>query len=110
MKQIKAYLQVVRRNPAAVLGAVLVAGQLAFAQNPLVGPMNKIQQLICGAVEILTGPLGAALAVGMLGLGFAGMIIGNRNSMGLIISAIAGGALLLGAKAFGTFILGQTCP
>lgn len=112
MKQIKAYLQVVRRNPQAAVVLALAAGQLALAQaaNPLVGPMNKIQQLICGAVEILTGPLGAALAVGMLGLGFAGMIIGNRNSMGLIISAIAGGALLLGAKAFGTFILGQTCP
>jgi len=119
VKQIKAYLQVVRRNPQAAVVLALAAGQLALAggggggggaANPLIAPMNKIQQLICGAVGILTGPLGAALAVGMLGLGFAGMIIGNRNSMGLIISAIAGGALLLGAKAFGTFILGQTCP
>ncbi len=110
MERIKAYLRVVRRNPQAAVVLALAAGQLALAQavNPLSGPMTRIQNIICGVVGTLSGPFGAALAIIMLGLGFAGLIIGNRNSMGLIISAIAGGALLLAAKTLGNAILGAT--
>lgn len=112
MERIKAYLQMVRRNPQAAVVLALAAGQLALAggrgTNPLAGAMNRIQNIICGVVETLTGPFGAALAIIMLGLGFAGLIIGNRNSMGLIITAIAGGALLLAAKTLGNAILGST--
>lgn len=109
----KAYLQMVRRNPQAAVALALAAGQLALAQggsatNPLAGPMTRIQNIICAVVDSLTGPFGAALAIIMLGLGFAGLIIGNRNSMGLIITAIAGGALLLAAKTLGNAILGST--
>ena len=113
MERMKAYLQMARRNPQAAVALALAAGQLALAQsgsaaNPLAGPMSRIQNIICGVVESLTGPFGAALAIIMLGLGFAGLIIGNRNSMGLIITAIAGGALLLAAKTLGNAILGST--
>lgn len=112
MERIKAYLRVVRRNPQAAVVLALAAGQLALAGgggvNPLAGPMTRIQNIICGVVGTLTGPFGAALAIIMLGLGFAGLIIGNRNSMGLIITAIAGGALLLAAKTLGNAILGAT--
>ncbi|RTH02960.1 hypothetical protein CSW50_06335 [Thermus scotoductus] len=113
MERIKAYLRVVRRNPQAAVGLAMAAGQLALAQaggtaNPLSGAMTRIQNIICGVVGTLTGPFGAALAIIMLGLGFAGLIIGNRNSMGLIITAIAGGALLLAAKTLGNAILGAT--
>jgi len=112
VERIKAYLRVVRRNPQAAVVLALAAGQLALAggggANPLTGAMNRIQNIICGVVETLTGPFGAALAIIMLGLGFAGLIIGNRNSMGLIITAIAGGALLLAAKTLGNAILGST--
>jgi len=115
VERIKAYLQVVRRNPQAAVVLALAAGQLALAQaggggtvNPLSGAMTRIQNIICGVVETLTGPFGAALAIIMLGLGFAGLIIGNRNAMGLIITAIAGGALLLAAKTLGNTILGST--
>lgn len=113
MERMKAYLQMVRRNPQAAVVLALAAGQLALAQggaanNPLAGPMGRIQGIICAVVETLTGPFGAALAIIMLGLGFAGLIIGNRNSMGLIITAIAGGALLLAAKTLGNAILGST--
>lgn len=113
MERIKAYLQVVRRNPQAAVVLALAAGQLALAggggaANPLAGPMTRIQNIICAVVNALTGPFGAALAIIMLGLGFAGLIIGNRNSMGLIITAIAGGALLLAAKTLGNAILGAT--
>lgn len=112
MERIKAYLRVVRRNPQAAVVLALAAGQLALAggggTNPLAGPMTRIQNIICAVVETLTGPFGAALAIIMLGLGFAGLIIGNRNSMGLIITAIAGGALLLAAKTLGNAILGST--
>jgi len=111
--RIKAYLQVVRQKPQAALVLALAAGQLALAggggtTNPLAGAMGRIQNIICGVVDALTGPFGAALAIIMLGLGFAGLIIGNRNSMGLIITAIAGGALLLAAKTLGNAILGAT--
>ncbi|ADW22251.1 TrbC/VirB2 family protein [Thermus scotoductus] len=113
MERIKAYLQMVRRNPQAAVVLALAAGQLALAggggtANPLSGAMTRIQNIICGVVETLTGPFGAALAIIMLGLGFAGLIIGNRNAMGLIITAIAGGALLLAAKTLGNAILGAT--
>lgn len=108
MERIKAYLRVVRRNPQAAVVLALAAGQLALAGNPLAGPMTRIQNIICAVVNALTGPFGAALAIIMLGLGFAGLIIGNRNSMGLIITAIAGGALLLAAKTLGNAILGAT--
>lgn len=113
MERIKAYLRVVRRNPQAAVVLALAAGQLALAggggtANPLSGAMTRIQNIICGVVETLTGPFGAALAIIMLGLGFAGLIIGNRNAMGLIITAIAGGALLLAAKTLGNAILGST--
>jgi ABC-type Fe3+-siderophore transport system permease subunit len=43
----------------------------------------------------------------MLAVGFAGLIIGNRNSMGLILTAVAGGALLLAAKTLGPALVGQ---
>lgn len=113
MERMKAYLQMVRRNPQAAVALALAAGQLALAQggsaaNPLAGPMGRIQGIICAIVESLTGSFGAALAIIMLGLGFAGLIIGNRNSMGLIITAIAGGALLLAAKTLGNAVLGST--
>lgn len=113
MGRIKAYLQVVRQKPQAALVLALAAGQLALAggggtTNPLAGAMGRIQNIICGVVDALTGPFGAALAIIMLGLGFAGLIIGNRNSMALIITAIAGGALLLAAKTLGNAILGAT--
>lgn len=113
MERIKAYLQMVRRNPQAAVVLALAAGQLALAGgggtvNPLSTAMTRVQNVICGVVEALTGGFGAALAIIMLGLGFAGLIIGNRNSMGLIITAIAGGALLLAAKTLGNTILGAT--
>ena len=113
MERIKAYLQMVRRDPRVLgLALTLALTQVAVASggttNPLSGAMTRIQNIICGVVETLTGPFGAALAIIMLGLGFAGLIIGNRNSMGLIITAIAGGALLLAAKTLGNAILGST--
>ena len=112
MERIKAYLQMVRRDPRVLgLALTLALTQVAVASggsNPLSGAMTRIQNIICGVVETLTGPFGAALAIIMLGLGFAGLIIGNRNSMGLIITAIAGGALLLAAKTLGNAILGAT--
>lgn len=112
MERIKAYLQMVRRDPRILgLALTLALTQVAVASggnNPLSGAMTRIQNIICGVVETLTGPFGAALAIIMLGLGFAGLIIGNRNSMGLIITAIAGGALLLAAKTLGNAILGAT--
>jgi type IV secretory pathway VirB2 component (pilin) len=97
---------VFRANPGVAL-AVLTTGGMALA-NPLAGPMGKIQSILCGVVDALTGPFGAALAIFMIGLGFAGLIIGNRNSMGLILTSIAGGALLLAAKTLGNTILGAT--
>jgi type IV secretory pathway VirB2 component (pilin) len=100
------WLAVFKANPGVAL-AVLAAGSVALA-NPLAGPMNKIQTVLCGVVDALTGPFGAALAIFMIGLGFAGLIIGNRNSMGLILTSIAGGALLLAAKTLGNTILGAT--
>ena len=112
MERIKAYLQMVRRDPRILgLALTLALTQVAVASggnNPLSGAMTRIQNIICGVVGTLTGPFGAALAIIMLGLGFAGLIIGNRNSMGLIITAIAGGALLLAAKTLGNAILGAT--
>ena len=100
------WLAVFKGNPGVAL-AVLATGSVAFA-NPLAGAMNRIQTILCGVVDALTGPFGAALAIFMIGLGFAGLIIGNRNSMGLIIASIAGGALLLAAKTLGNTILGAT--
>lgn len=105
--RIRDLLLVARRNPAVALGLLMVAGGGASA-NPLQTPMDRIQNIICGIVDAITGPFGAALAIIMLALGFGGLIIGNRNSMGLIITAIAGGALLLAAKALGNTILGAT--
>lgn len=97
---------VFKANPGVAL-AVLATGSVALA-NPLAGAMNRIQTILCGVVDALTGPFGAALAIFMIGLGFAGLIIGNRNSMGLILTSIAGGALLLAAKTLGNTILGAT--
>jgi type IV secretory pathway VirB2 component (pilin) len=102
----KRWLAVFKANPGVAL-AVLATGSVALA-NPLAGAMNRIQSILCGVVDALTGPFGAALAIFMIGLGFAGLIIGNRNSMGLIIASIAGGALLLAAKTLGNTILGAT--
>jgi type IV secretory pathway VirB2 component (pilin) len=102
----KRWLAVFKANPGVAL-AVLATGSVALA-NPLAGAMNRIQTILCGVVDALTGPFGAALAIFMIGLGFAGLIIGNRNSMGLIIASIAGGALLLAAKTLGNTILGAT--
>lgn len=114
MERIKAYLQMVRRDPRVLgLALTLALTQVAVAggNNPLSGAMDRIQGVICGVVETLAGPFGAALAIIMLAIGFAGLIIGNRNSMGLIITAIAGGTLLLAAKSLGNAILGDTgCP
>lgn len=103
------WLAVFKGNPGVAL-AVLATGSVAFANNanPLAGAMTRIQNILCGVVDALTGPFGAALAIFMIGLGFAGLIIGNRNSMGLIIASIAGGALLLAAKTLGNTILGAT--
>ena len=100
------WLAVFKVNPGVAL-AVLAMGSVALA-NPLAGAMNRIQTILCGVVDALTGPFGAALAIFMIGLGFAGLIIGNRNSMGLILTSIAGGALLLAAKTLGNTILGAT--
>lgn len=100
-----------KRNPALALALLAALGNPVLAQtatNPLSGPMQRIQNIICAVVDAVTGPFGAALAIIMLALGFGGLIIGNRNSMGLIITAIAGGALLLAAKALGNAILGAT--
>ncbi|WP_135256411.1 TrbC/VirB2 family protein [Thermus caldilimi] len=111
---LKDWLRVFRLSPGMAVGVLMAMGtQLALAgggggSNPLAGPMNRIQGIICGVVDAVTGPFGAALAIIMLALGFGGLIIGNRNSMGLIITAIAGGALLLAAKALGNAILGAT--
>jgi type IV secretory pathway VirB2 component (pilin) len=102
----KRWLAVFKANSGVAL-AVLATGSVALA-NPLAGAMNRIQTILCGVVDALTGPFGAALAIFMIGLGFAGLIIGNRNSMGLIIASIAGGALLLAAKTLGNTILGAT--
>lgn len=109
MKKVREWVSVFRANPALAVG-VLVAGGTALAQatNPLADSMNNIKSIICAVVNALTGPFGAALAIIMLALGFAGLIIGNRNAMGLIITAIAGGALLLAAKTLGNAILGAT--
>jgi len=102
-----------RANPAVALAFLAMWG-MALAQqgggntNPLAAPMTRIQNILCGIVNTLTGPFGAALAIFMIGLGFAGLIIGNRNSMGLIITSIVGGALLLAAKTLGNTILGAT--
>jgi type IV secretory pathway VirB2 component (pilin) len=105
----KRWLAVFRANPGVVL-TVLATGSVALANNtnPLSGAMTRIQNILCAVVDALTGPFGAALAIFMIGLGFAGLIIGNRNSMGLIIASIAGGALLLAAKTLGNTILGAT--
>jgi len=97
----------VNRHVGFLVGVGLVLFSRALA-NPLEGPMERISDIICSVMEALAGPFGAALAVLMLGLGFAGLIIGNRNSMGLIITAIAGGALLLAARTLGDSILGAT--
>lgn len=107
----KDFLVLARRNPGLALGlAVMLAGPALATgtTNPLSGAMNRIQNIICAIVDAVTGPFGAALAIIMLALGFGGLIIGNRNSMGLIITAIAGGALLLAAKTLGNAILGAT--
>ncbi len=104
-------LKLVKANPGLALGVLMVVGSQVLAQaasNPLSAPMTRIQNIICGIVDAVTGPFGAALAIIMLALGFGGLIIGNRNSMGLIITAIAGGALLLAAKTLGNTILGAT--
>jgi type IV secretory pathway VirB2 component (pilin) len=101
------WLAVFKANSGVAL-AVLATGSVALASNPLAGAMNRIQNILCGVVDALTGPFGAALAIFMIGLGFAGLIIGNRNAMGLIIASIAGGALLLAAKTLGNTILGAT--
>ena len=100
------WLAVFKANPGVAL-AVFATGSVALA-NPLAAPMQRIQNMLCGVVNSLTGPFGAALAIFMIALGFAGLIIGNRNSMGLIIASIAGGALLLAAKTLGNTILGAT--
>jgi len=100
-----------KRNPALALALLAALGNPVLAQtvtNPLSGPMQRIQNIICAVVDGVTGPFGAALAIIMLAVGFGGLIIGNRNSIGLIVTAIAGGALLLAAKALGNAILGAT--
>ena len=97
---------VFKANPGVVL-AVLAAGNVALA-NPLAGALNRVQNILCGTVDLLAGPFGGALAVFMLAVGFAGLIIGNRNSMGLILTAVAGGALLLAAKTLGPALVGQS--
>jgi type IV secretory pathway VirB2 component (pilin) len=106
-EKVQRWLAVFKANSGVAL-AVLATGSVALAANPLAGAMNRIQSILCGVVDALTGPFGAALAIFMIGLGFAGLIIGNRNSMGLIIASIAGGALLLAAKTLGNTILGAT--
>lgn len=88
--------------------ALATAGTALAQANPLSTPMQRVQNIICAIVDALAGPFGAALAILMLALGFGGLIIGNRNSMGLIITAIAGGALLLAAKTLGNALLSQT--
>ncbi len=105
-ERVRYWLALFRMNPGVAL-AVLAMGGVALA-NPLAAPMQRIQNILCGVVDALTGPFGAALAIFMIGLGFAGLIIGNRNSLGLIIASIAGGALLLAAKTLGNTILGAT--
>jgi|GEM_PF-7122718 len=108
------WLVVFKVNPGVALallafwGMALAGGGGGGTPNPLAGAMNRIQNILCGIVDALTGPFGAALAIFMIGLGFAGLIIGNRNAMGLIIASIAGGALLLAAKTLGNTILGAT--
>jgi type IV secretory pathway VirB2 component (pilin) len=110
------WLALFRANPGVAL-ALLAMWGMALAgggggggggggANPLAGALTRIRNILCGTVDTLTGPFGTALAVFMLALGFAGLIIGNRNSMGLIITAIAGGALLLAAKTLGPAIVG----
>jgi type IV secretory pathway VirB2 component (pilin) len=101
------WLAVFKVNPGVAL-AVLAMGSVALA-NPLAGALTRVQNILCGTVDLLTGPFGGALAVFMLAVGFAGLIIGNRNSVGLIITAIAGGALLLAAKTLGPALVGQGC-
>jgi type IV secretory pathway VirB2 component (pilin) len=107
MKEKVRQLWAVAKANSGVALAVLATGSVALA-NPLAGAMNRIQTILCGIVDALTGPFGAALAIFMIGLGFAGLIIGNRNSLGLILTSIAGGALLLAAKTLGNTILGAT--
>ena len=107
------WLAVFKANPGVALAllafwGMALAGGGGGGANPLAGAMNRIQSILCGVVDALTGPFGAALAIFMIGLGFAGLIIGNRNSMGLIIASIAGGALLLAAKTLSNTILGAT--
>ena len=81
-----------------------------FAQNnPLQQPMENLRRMFCAVLTALSGPFGGALAAVVLGLGFAGLIIGNRNAMGLIITAIAGGGLLLAARGIALGVIGQSC-
>jgi hypothetical protein len=102
----KKWLALFRVDPGVVLALLMVAGNRVLA-NPLEAPMENIRNILCGVVNALVGPFGSALAIFMLALGFAGLIIGNRNAMGLIITAIAGGALLLAAKTLGAAIIGR---
>jgi type IV secretory pathway VirB2 component (pilin) len=104
----KEWLVLFRVSPGVALSLLFMAGNWVLA-NPLQRPMDRIQNILCSIVDTLAGPFGGALAVFMLALGFAGLIIGNRNSMGLIITAIAGGALLLAAKTLGNTIVGNGC-
>ncbi len=118
-ERVREWLVVFRANPGVAL-AFLAFWGMALAgggggggrgggANPLAGALNNVKNILCGTVDLVAGPFGGALAVFMLALGFAGLLIGNRNAMGLIITAIAGGALLLAAKTLGPALVGEGC-
>lgn len=96
-----------------VFGLLLtLLGGVAFAAGSGINfetSLGAIPQTICNGARFLRGPVGGALVVGMLVWGILRWTAGNRGGIGLMVTAVVAGLVLVALPTMVSIFQLQNC-
>lgn len=95
---------------ALFTAALLMLLQLGGAQGiDFAGILGAIPDTICNAGNFLRGPIGFGIVALIFFIGIIRFLAGNRGGLGLIITAMVGGLVLIAAPQILTIFTADGC-
>ena len=95
-----------------VSSLLTLLGGVAFAAGAGINfetSLGAIPQTICNGARFLRGPVGGALVVGMLVWGILRWTAGNRGGIGLMVTAVVSGLVLVALPTMVSIFQVQNC-